>query len=376
MTRVEKLLRELIALPSVNPAFLPARHPHAGEHQVADFIAARCAKAGLEVDFQNVSRNRRSVLCRLLPRSPARHRILLAPHLDTVNVSADSQLIPTSRNGRIHGRGACDTKGSIAAMLTSLFEMAQRARRPQHTEILFVGLVDEENAQAGSRAFAASGLPADLAIVGEPTNSRVVTAHKGNLWLRLDTKGRSAHGATPQHGRNAILEMAQVVQALETRYRTQLNRRRHRLLGSPTVSVGTIRGGSQANIVPDQCEIEVDRRTLPGETERSVRSELNALLRSTQCKAVVQTAKSVACPPLETSANAPFLKELLHAAHQKRGEAVHFFCDAAVLAGGGIPSVVFGPGNIAQAHTRDEWVSLTQLERARSVLVRFLGSLP
>jgi acetylornithine deacetylase/succinyl-diaminopimelate desuccinylase-like protein len=376
MTRVEKLLCELIALPSVNPAFLPARHPHVGEHRVADFIAARCARDGLDVAFQNVSGNRRNILCRLLPHRAARHRILLAPHLDTVNLSGDSQLIPTMRNRRIHGRGACDTKGSVATMLTALSELARTGRRPQHTEILFVGFVDEENAQAGSRAFTAAGLPADLAIVGEPTDSRVVTAHKGNLWLRLETRGRSAHGATPQHGRNAILEMTNVVQALETRYRAQLNRRRHPLLGSPTVSVGTIRGGSQANIVPDQCAIEVDRRTLPGETERSVRSELSALLRSIRCRAAVRTAKSVACPPLETTDDAPFVRELLRAARQRGGKGVHFFCDAAVLAGGGIPSVVFGPGNIAQAHTSDEWVSLTQLERARSVLVRFLRSLP
>jgi acetylornithine deacetylase/succinyl-diaminopimelate desuccinylase-like protein len=376
MTRVEKLLRELIALPSVNPAFLPERHPHAGEHQVADFIAARCAKAGLAVDFQQVSRTRRNVLCRLLPQGSAAHRVVLAPHLDTVNLSGDTPLSPAIRNNRIHGRGACDTKGSVATMLIALSELARTGRRPQHTEILFAGLVDEEYAQAGSRAFAAAGLPVDLAIVGEPTDSRVVTAHKGNLWLRLETRGRSAHGATPHRGRNAILEMAGVVQTLETRYRAELNRRRHRLLGSPTVSVGTIRGGSQANIVPDQCQIAVDRRTLPGETERSVRSELKVLFRSTRCKVAIQSGKSVACPPLETPDNAMFVKEFFHAARQKTGKGVHFFCDAAVLAGGGIPSVVFGPGNITQAHTSDEWVSLTQLERAQSVLVRFLRSLP
>jgi len=376
MTRVEKLLNELIALPSVNPAFLPARHPNSGEHRVSDFVAAWGAAAGLEVDFQTVSRNRRNVFCRLLPIGQAKHRLLLAPHLDTVNVASDSQLQPIRDRGRVYGRGACDTKGSVAAMLTAMTELARTGRRPQSTEVVFVGLVDEEYAQAGSRSLAGSGFKADLALVGEPTRARVVTAHKGDIWLNLKTGGRAAHGATPHLGRNAILEMARVVEALETRYRAQLNRRRHRLLGAPTVSVGLIRGGTQANIVPDQCEIEVDRRTLPGETERTVRSELSALFKAEGCKAAIRTAKSEVCPPLETPANARFVVDLLRAARQKSGEGVHFFCDAAVLAGGGIPSVVFGPGNIAQAHTANEWISLKQIERATALLVRFLRSLP
>lgn len=376
MTRVEKLLRDLIALPSVNPAFLRRNHPHAGEHRVADFIAASGAAAGLELDFQTVSRTRRNVFCRLCPTGPATHRVLLAPHLDTVNLHDAAQLIPVRRNGRIYGRGACDTKGSIAVMLNALSTLARSGRRPRSTELVLVGLVDEEHAQAGSRHLAASGCTADLAVVGEPTRGRVVTAHKGNIWLRLETRGRAAHGATPGHGRNAILEMARVVQVLEGVYRAQLNRHRHPSLGSPTVSVGTIRGGIQANIVPDRCEIDVDRRTLPGETDRSVRSELQALFRQAGCRVTLRVAKAVTCAPLETPPDTRFVGELLRAARQRSPEGVHFFCDAAVLAGGGIPSVVFGPGDIAQAHTRDEWVSVTQLERSSTSLVRFLRSLP
>ncbi len=376
MTRVEKLLSELIALPSVNPAFLPAHHPHAGEGRVADFIAAWGAAAGLEIEFQAVARQRRNVLCRLPPRGLMKSRILLAPHLDTVNVVSGEQLVPIRRAGRIHGRGACDTKGSVAVMLAALADVARTGKRPQHTEIVFAGLVDEEHAQAGARALADSGFEAGLAIVGEPTRLRIVTAHKGNVWWRLETRGRAAHGATPHNGRNAILEMARVVEALETRYRARLNRRRHRLLGSPTVSVGVIRGGTQANIVPDHCEIEVDRRTLPGETHRSLRAELTTLFRELGVRVKLHAAKAVECPPLETPSHAPFVREFLAAAGQRTGEGVHFFCDAAVLAGGGIPSIVFGPGDIAQAHTADEWITTSQLERGHALLVRYLRSLP
>ena len=165
MSEVIKLLAELVALPSVNPAFLPEGHPHAGERRVAEFLAARAAQAGLGIEFCEVLPGRSNILARLLPAAKARQRVLLAPHLDTVN-AAELQFRPRQKNGRLYGRGACDTKGSVATMLCAVIDVAASGRRPAATEILFAGLVDEENAQAGSRALAASGLKADLAIVG------------------------------------------------------------------------------------------------------------------------------------------------------------------------------------------------------------------
>ena len=258
MTRTEKLLAELIALPSVNPAFLPPRHPHAGEKRVADFLATVAARVRLEIEFQKVLPGRSNLIARLRPRNRIRRTILLAPHLDTVGADG-TRFIPQRKNGHLHGRGVCDTKGSVAAMLSALCELANSKSRPLETEIVFAGLIDEEHAQAGSRAMAASGLKADLAIVGEPTRLQVVTAHKGSLWLELETRGNAAHGATPQFGKNAIREMARIVDALETDYAAQLRKRKHPLLGSATVNVGTIFGGTQPNIVPDHCAISVDR---------------------------------------------------------------------------------------------------------------------
>ncbi len=341
MTRTEKLLAELIALPSVNPAFAPqggaaARQArHYGEKNVADFLASVAARAGLEVELQKVSPveskrwgetpgepvladghsgsrgrsphrteetglTRSNVIVRLPPPGKIHQTVLLAPHLDTVG-AGDSQFVPRRKNGRLYGRGACDTKGSVAAMLTALCELANMKSRPQETEIIFAGLVDEENAQAGSRAlvgqasslspfFQEAGDRQDacptLAVVGEPTRLQVVTAHKGSLWLQLETRGRAAHGATPQLGQNAVHEMARIVDLLETVYAARLRRRRHPLLGTATVNVGTISGGTQPNIVPDRCAITIDRRTLPGETESGVRREIAALLRAekTGCK--------------------------------------------------------------------------------------------
>ena len=215
-----------------------------------------------------------------------------------------------------------------------------------------------------------------MAIVGEPTKLQVVTAHKGSLWLELETRGKAAHGATPQFGKNAIHEMSRIVDLLETDYAAQLRQRKHELLGSATVNVGTISGGTQANIVPDFCKISVDRRTLPGETKNSVKSEIKIFLRAKKLSAKISSAKLAPALPLETNPKLPLVQKFMKCVGQSKPLGVHFFCDAAVLSAGGIPSVVFGPGDVAQAHTADEWISLSELERGKNLLLRFLESLP
>jgi acetylornithine deacetylase/succinyl-diaminopimelate desuccinylase family protein len=374
MSRTKRLLKDLIALPSVNPAFVPG-NAGGGEKRVAEFLASVAAQAGLDVEFQKVLPGRSNLLARLSPAGTIRSRILLAPHLDTVN-AADAQFHPREKGGRIHGRGASDTKGCIAAMLDALCELAKSGSRPRETEIIFAGLVDEEKGQAGSRALAAGGLKAQLAIVGEPTVLRVVTAHKGDVWLQLETRGKAAHSSRPQLGRNAVHAMARIVDALETDYAAELRRRTHPLLGPGTINVGTIAGGAQPNIVPDRCIIWIDRRTLPGETEASVRREISRFLARRNLKASFTGGQTAPCLPLETNPDLPLVRQFLRSVGQRRPAGVRFFCDAAVLAEGGIPSVVFGPGDIAQAHTADEWISVRSLERGRDMLLRFLKSLP
>ncbi|MBI3881107.1 MAG: M20/M25/M40 family metallo-hydrolase [Verrucomicrobia bacterium] len=376
MANPTQLLRELIALPSVNPAFLPAGHAHAGEHLVAAFLTATAARLGLAVELQEVFPNRPNLLARLLPSGRVQQRVVLAPHMDTVGVTSDAQFKPVVKNGKIHGRGACDTKGCVAAMLTAVALVAEKKKRPQHTEIVFAGLIDEENGQCGSHALADSGFTADLAIVGEPTRLKVVTAHKGDLWLRFETRGRAAHGAEPHRGKNAVHEMARVVDVLETEYAAQLRKRKHALLGSGTINVGAMRGGVQANIVPDRCEMIADRRTLPGETEAGVRREIGALLRRHGLRATLADSRDNPCFALETNPKLPLVQRLMAVAGQRAPEGVNYFCDASVLAAGGTPSVVFGPGDIAQAHTADEWISVRELERGTRMLAEFLLSLP
>jgi acetylornithine deacetylase/succinyl-diaminopimelate desuccinylase-like protein len=375
----EKLLRDLIALPSVNPAFLPEGDERAGEGRMVDYLSSLARRAGLPVETQKVFAKtkdhptRANLIVRLAPGGRVRKRVILAPHLDTV---AAENFQPAIRNGKMFGRGACDTKGSVAAMFGALLAVTHGAIRPRHTEITFLGLVDEENGQEGSRRFARSNIKGDLAIIGEPTKLKVVTAHKGDLWLKLVTKGRAAHGARPELGDNAVHQMARVIDLLETEYQEALRKRHHAVLGSPTINVGAVRGGSQPNIVPDRCEIAIDRRTIPGEKDNSVQREILQFIRERGLKVELVNSKSSECMALETDPTLPMVRQFMDVAGQRDSLGVDFFCDASIIASGGTPSIVFGPGDIAQAHTVDEWISLQSLQRGTAMLVEFLRSLP
>jgi acetylornithine deacetylase/succinyl-diaminopimelate desuccinylase-like protein len=368
----------LIAVPSVNPAFLPAGHPFAGEAAVGELVAGWGRKAGLEVELQEALPGRLNVLLHYRPSGAIQRRILMAPHLDTVGSldGSDEVFQPRVDHARIWGRGACDTKGSVAAMLAALLHTTEHVQRPRSTAITFAGLVDEENCQLGSRALVDAGFKANLGIVGEPTQLAVVTAHKGDVWARLTVRGKAAHGAHPERGQNAIRTMARAVELLEGPYAKSIRRRAHPLLGHPTINVGVIRGGSQPNIVPDRCSIEVDRRTLPGETAPGVKREIVAFLRRHGVRATLDDVKGVPEPALETDPEAGSVKDFMRAVGRTKTLGVHYFCDAAIIAMGGTPCVVFGPGNIAQAHTAREWISLASLEGGTAMLTRFLQTLP
>ncbi len=376
MQPVVDLLLDLIALPSINPAFLKGRPQLTGEKRVSDFLLSWCEKARMDVETKPVMPGRHNLFASIAPLKKSTGRVVLAPHLDTVNIPNDSLLTPRMDMDRVHGRGACDTKGSVAAMLTAMARLSRAGVRPEHTEIVFLGLVDEESGQEGSRAIAASGWKADLAIVGEPTRLKVVTAHKGDVWLHIDTKGKAAHGSRPELGHNAIEEMAKVVAALGGPYASRLRSSPHPLLGRRTINVGTIQGGHQPNIVPDRCRISIDRRTLPGEDEKSVARELRALFKSRGIRASLSNMRGGACVALETDVTLPLVRGLMKTAGQRLPVGVDYFCDAAVLSAGGIPSVVFGPGDIAQAHTANEWIEVESLCKGTDLLEAFLRGLP
>ncbi|MBT3635299.1 MAG: M20/M25/M40 family metallo-hydrolase [Opitutae bacterium] len=376
LSSVQRLLGELVARPSINPTFLEDRPDLTGEERVAEFLEEMAKTKGIEVRRQPVLPGRKNLIARISPSGKAKHRVMLTPHLDVVP-APEKDFTPRVRQGKMYGRGTCDTKGSVAAFFSAFLELAQKCTRPRETEILFVGLVDEEFGQAGSRMLAQKGPKGDLAIAGEPTGLQVVTAHKGNLWIQLKTSGKSAHGSTPQHGKNAIDAMAPILEFLFGDYPKDLGQRTHPLLGSPTVSVGKIRGGSQPNVVPNECVIDLDRRTIPGETETSVKQELVKAFKERRIPLPeFSKSRSVPCPPLDTDPDLPLVQSFLRAANRRKSKGVPYFTDASPIATGGTPALVFGPGNIAQAHSANEWVEMEQVDRAYSIVSKFLHSLP
>ncbi len=375
-SKVTKLLFELVSIPSINPSLSSEQSSMTGEEAVATFLADYVKGLGVSMQRQAVLPGRSNILFRIKPKGKTKHRIMLTPHLDVVPAE-ENAFKPKIKKGRLHGRGACDTKGSVAAFLQAFCNLAENGPLPKQTEILFVGLVDEEFNQAGSRKLARSGPKADLAIAGEPTGLKLVTSHKGSSWLQIKTKGVAAHGATPLNGKNAIQAMSPILKTLFQDYPKILNKRTHPLLGSPTLNVGKISGGTQPNIVAEHCSIDLDRRTIPGEDEDSIKRELYDLFRKNNLPAPHFTlSRSVPCPPLETDPNLLFVRSLLRATKKRKTYGVSYFTDASPIAMGGTPAVVFGPGNITQAHAKDEWVSLEEVTNASQAILNFLHSLP
>ncbi len=374
ISSVTGLLRELVAIPSLNPAFCQDR-ALSGESRVASFLAELGRRKGLAVSYQPVEGRRKNLLLTYRPTERPSHRLLLAPHMDTVVADAQ-QLTPLLKNGRLYGRGACDTKGSIASMFDALVDLIASPDRPKQTEIQLACLVDEEHGQMGSRAFAARSKTFDLGIVGEPTSNRVVSSHKGVMWFELRTQGKAAHGSRPGLGHNAVADMAKAVLYLEEDYRKELTLRPHPVLGPGSINVGTIAGGKQPNIVPDACSLWADRRLLPGESYATIARHLLKELKARGVRVQIHYRRDAECPALETDLQLPWVKSLMRQQRQRKALGVDYFCDAAVIASAGTPCVVMGPGSIDQAHTVDEWISLASLEAGRQSLRQFMSQLP
>jgi acetylornithine deacetylase/succinyl-diaminopimelate desuccinylase-like protein len=305
---------------------------------------------------------------------PGKPVLIFAPHTDTVSVTGMT-IDPFSgevRDGCIWGRGASDTKGSMAAMLWALRSMRDEIPTLSH-EIIFAGLCSEEAGQYGVKTFVEER-GAELrergafAIAGEPTNLNAVIAHKGSLWLTLTTRGKAVHAAQPERGESAIYKMADLLHAVRDTIAPSLRKNSHPLLGPTTISAGTIQGGSKINIVPDHCLAEIDIRFLPGDD--TVLDRVSAQLRT-------------ACPNVEIShtISQPMLTDrshpLVHTLEKCGAQCVGapWFSDAAVFAQAGIPAIACGPGSIDQAHTKDEFLAVRDLEQGVGFFRDFLRRL-
>ncbi len=371
---VIELCQALVRIPSVNPDGAPgtgATGEEACAHYVADFLRA----AGAEVFLDEVLPGRPNVIGRFPSAAPAKPRLLFAPHTDTVSVGGMT-IDPFGgevRDGCVWGRGASDTKGPMAAMLWALYEL--RDRLPQlPVEVHFAGFMSEESAQLGSQHFARHHGPCDFAIIGEPTDLKTVFKHKGCLWADIHTHGVAAHGATPERGVNAIVRMARLVEALDGPFRRRLAEAGgdDPWLGTSTINLGMIQGGTRSNIVADRCTLRVDLRTTPGLNRAGGVLQLLAdFVASIDPEARVEPLPETF--PLDTDPQNPFVRQLVACGADVTGAP--WFCDAAFLAAGGTPAVALGPGSIAQAHTKDEFIRTDDLQAGVALYRRFLESL-
>tara|TARA_R110002096_G_scaffold26518_23_gene81842 strand:+ start:1477 stop:2595 length:1119 start_codon:yes stop_codon:yes gene_type:complete len=368
-----QLLRDLIAIPSVNPDGEPGTD-QTGEKACGEFVGEFLRSCGAEVTFDEVLPDRANVIGRFPCDSDATETLLFGPHLDTVGI-AGMTIDPFGakfRDGKIWGRGASDTKGSMAAMLWALHE--KRDQLPKlGTRILFVGFMSEESSQYGSRDFGKRyGDEVDFAVVGEPTKLDVVYAHKACWWLELATRGKAAHSSRPELGDNAVIKMAHVLQAIETGFRPSLAEFADDVLGLPTVSANMFHGGTRANIVPDSCTATIDIRATPSLYQRGVVETMREFLdRSGFPEVEIKVVGK--SPTLRTDPENPYVKKL-QSCGSKLVDAP-WFCDGGWLAEAGIPSIAIGPGSIDQAHTKDEWITVEDLEAGARYFERFLETL-
>ena len=364
-----RLLADLVAIPSVNPMGRGKAGPGYSEHEVAAYVEAYLRRHGVETRVNDVLPGRPNVTGFI--DSGAEKTLLLEAHCDTVQ--AESMTIPPFspeiRDGRLYGRGSCDTKGSLAAFLYGVCSHLDAGGRLRFN-VIMIAAADEEYQFTGARHAVAHGLKADFGIVGEPTRLRIVRAHKGVTRWRIVTRGVAAHSAYPERGVNAIYAMGHVLDRLEKYGKALRGSAVHPLLGSASLSAGVIEGGEAVNIIPDRCTVEVDRRTLPAETTEEVVGGVRSALE--EVSGWEFDPPHLAVAGMEVPEESPVVRLLSGAIAGVCGEAsveaAQYATDAGIYNGAGIPSVVFGPGDIAQAHTADEWINIEDLHAAAAVV--------
>ncbi|MDA1102084.1 MAG: ArgE/DapE family deacylase [Gemmatimonadetes bacterium] len=369
------LARLLVSIPSVNPVLAPGG---AGERCIAEIVADLLKGWGLTTALEEVALGRWNVVGRLEGEGPT---LLLNGHLDTVGVQGMTvePFAAVMDEGRLFGRGACDMKGGVAAILAATARLAEVGPRPK----LIVALTaDEEHASLGMAALVAGGVEADLAVVCEPTSLRIMPAHKGFVWLRAVFRGRAAHGSRPDRGIDAIRHAGLFLAALEPYTATLLERRAHPLLGHGSFHAGTIHGGTAESVYPDECTLLIERRTMPWESPMQVVSEFNSVLETLRGQEPSLNATlemTLERPGTEVPVESPLVMGLLDACRALHVppavEGMTAWVDAAFLNEIGIPAVCFGPGSIEQAHTEDEWIVVDEIRKCADVLERFARGL-
>jgi acetylornithine deacetylase len=367
------LLRELVAVNSVNPTLVPGAP---GEAAIADLVAAALRRAGLEVSIEVVADGRPNVVGVLEGRAKGRS-IMLCGHTDTVGVAGMSDpFTPVERGGRLYGRGAQDMKGGVAAMMAAAAVVAQRGG-PASGRLIVAAVVDEEHSSIGADALV-TRWRADAGVVTEPTDLAVAVGHKGFAWVEVDVAGRAAHGSRPNEGEDAILRLGRVLARLEALDRALQAQPPHPLVGTGSLHASFVSGGRELSSYPDRATLQMERRTLPGEPESTAVAEVNGILDALAREDPTFRASATAMfsrPAYEVARDHALPRALCDALRRAGGEpritGASFWTDAAVLGRAGIPSILFGPGG-AGLHSTEEYVNVADVLMCRDALVELV----
>ena len=373
--RIEAVLTDLVRIDSTNPA-LGADGRGAGEQEIATYVADAMHDIGLAVEHWEPVPGRPNVVG-LLRGSGNGRSLMWNAHTDTVGVDGmDAPFEPTRRNERLYGRGTQDMKGGLAAQLVAARALAE-SDTPLAGDLLIAAVVDEEHKSIGTEALV-ERYHADGAIVTEPTDLQLVRAHKGFVWIDIQTHGRAAHGSRPAEGIDANMHMGRVLSRLEDLGRSLSRRTGHPLVGAPSLHAGQLRGGSAPSVYAADCHLRMERRTVPGESVEEALEEVRDLLRSLRDEDANFEAEAeiaFAREPLETPADAPIAaatrEGLTYVLNDESAPdtGASFWTDAALLADAGTETVVLGPKG-AGLHTTEEWVDLASVAQLAEVLVQ------
>jgi acetylornithine deacetylase len=369
MSDTINLLRELIAIDSVNPSLVAGA---AGEENIAAAVAAHMRESGMDVVVEEVAPGRQNVVGVLEGRSAGRS-LMLCGHSDTVGVEGmDSPFDPIERDGRMFGRGSGDMKGGVAAMLAAARTLASEGW--DKGRLLVAAVVDEEYMSIGAEALV-KNWSADAAVITEPTGLKVAIGHKGFSWIEIVTEGRAAHGSRPAEGRDAIMRMGRVLQRLEELTQQLKARAPHPVLGHASLHASIINGGRELSTYPERCVLQLERRNISGEAMGIAMREVEEILdslRHEDDEFIANARLMFDRAPYETPAEHDLPQRLetavKHLGHDTCREGMTYWTDAAILGQAGIPTVVFGPGGEG-FHAREEFVFVDHVEACRDALV-------
>ena len=376
MTELVSLLSDLVAIDSVNPDLVPGG---AGERGVADYIADWGRQNGLEVHTQEAGRDRPNVV--LIARGTGGGAsLMLNAHTDTVGVTdMEAPFTPVIREDRLYGRGAYDMKSGLAACMLALKAARGLSLRG---DVVLSAVVDEEYGSIGTEALLADWerWPCDAVLISEPTELEISIAHRGFVWLDIETFGVAAHGSRPQLGVDAIAKMGKVLVALDAHDRAMRAAPTDELLGSGSLHASLISGGEEISMIPAHCRLQVERRTLPGETRASVEAEVQSILSeivAADPDFKAQAEATFARSAYHIDAEHPLVQQLKRIAETHLGAEVplvgsSWWMDSALFGDSGVPTVVLGPAG-AGAHAKEEWVDLKSVERCRDIYVDLIA---